>query len=112
MPNDNGVRRSSSILYPRRGSTVSNVCLVKDVLRSRLSREAGGEGINYLEPSHILDQQSTGKSIGYGQGREDVVDEMEKRLSPGVAAVPGHRVEDCVGLAGWGQEPEIGCIRC
>ena len=102
IPNDNGVRRSSRILYPMRGSTVSNVCLVKDVLRSKLSKKAREGGVNYLEPSHVLDQEPTGKSIIHGQGREDVVDEMEERFSPGVATVPGHRVEDCVGLAGGG----------
>lgn len=66
-------------MYPRRESIVSSVCLVKDVLRSRLSGIArGGGGIKYLESSHVLDQQPTGKSVCHGQGREDVVDEMEE----------------------------------
>jgi hypothetical protein len=57
MPNDNGVRRSSRTLYPRQESAVSSVCLVKDVLRSRFSREARNSGrMKYLEPSHVLDQ--------------------------------------------------------
>jgi hypothetical protein len=113
MPNDNGVRRSSRTLYLRRESTVSSVCLVEDVLRSRLSREArDGGGMKYLEPSHVLDQQPTGESIRHSQGREDVVDEMEERLCPGIATVPRRRVEDGIWLTGWGQEPEVGCIRC
>jgi hypothetical protein len=58
-------------------------------------------GIKYLEPSHVLDQQPTGKSISHGQGREDIVDEVEERFSPGIAIVLRHRVEDCIWLAGW-----------
>ena len=103
MPNDNGVRRSSRTLYPRRESTVSSACLVKDVLRLKLRWEArGGGGIKYLESSNVLDQQPTRKSIGNCQGREDVVNEMEERFSSGVTTVPGHRVKDCIWLAGWG----------
>ena len=66
----------------------------------------------YLESSHVLDQQPTGKSVRYSQGREDIVDEMEERFSPGVATIPRHRVEDCIRLAGRGKEPEISRIRC
>lgn len=70
-----------------------------------------GEGVKYLEPSHVLDNQSTGKSTRHSQGREDVVDKMEERLRPGVAAVPRRWVEGGVWLTRWGQEPEVGCIR-
>jgi hypothetical protein len=57
MPNDNGVRRSSRTLYPRRESTLSSVCLVKDALRSGVNGEEEEEGrMKYLEPSHVLHQ--------------------------------------------------------
>jgi len=113
MPNDNGVRRSSRTLYPRQESTVSSVRLVKDVLRLGLSREARGGGgrVKYLEPSHVLDNQPTGKRVRHSQGREDVVDEVEKRLSPGVPIVPRRWVEGGIWLTRWGQEPEVGYMR-
>ena len=58
--------------------------------------------MKYLEPSHVFDKQPARKSIGHDQGWEDIVDETEERLSPGVSAVPGSRVEDCIWLTGWG----------
>lgn len=60
------------------------------------------EDIKYLEPGHVLDKQPTRKSIGHGQGWEDIVDETEERLSPGVPTVPRNLIEDCIGLARWG----------
>jgi len=69
-------------------------------------------GMKYLEPSHVLDQEPTRKNIRYSQGREDFVDEMKERLGPGVTTVPRHRVKDGIWLTGWGQEPEVGRIRC
>lgn len=67
--------------------------------------------MKYLEPSHVLYQQSAGKSIRPSQGREDIVDEVQERLSPGVSTVPRPRVENGVWLTRWGQEPEVGRIR-
>lgn len=36
------------------------------------------EGMKYLEPSHVLDKQSTRKSIGHGQGWENIIDETKE----------------------------------
>jgi len=68
--------------------------------------------MKYLEPGHVLYQQPIGKSVRHGQRREDVVDEVQKRLGPGVVTVPRCRVEDGIRLTRWGQEPEVGCMRC
>ena len=61
--------------------------------------------MKYLEPGHVLYQESTGQSVRHGQGRENVVDEVQERLGSGVVAIPGRRVEDGIWLARRGQEP-------
>jgi len=71
-----------------------------------LAGEAKGGGrVEYLEPSHVLYQQPTGKSVRHSQGRENVVDEVQERLGPGVVAIPRRRVEDGIRLTRWGEEP-------
>lgn len=70
----------------------------------------GGGGTEYLETRHVLNQQPTGKSIGHSQRRENVIDEVEERLCPGVSAVPRDRVEDSIWLTRRRHKPEVGRI--
>jgi hypothetical protein len=39
--------------------------------------------------------------------RKDVLDNVQKRLGSWVGCTFGLRVEDSVGLAGWGHEPKV-----
>lgn len=82
--------------------------------RGQGSIEIGGGsgGRKHLEPCYVFDQQPTRESVRHGQGWEDVIDEVEERLCPRVAAVSRDWVEGGIRLARWGHEPEVGSITC